>query len=282
MVSVSPLFGGCLCSHSHHQCTSAAVYFNTCPPKFLDSVRNWKIKQIKASLFHLSLPCNQSPGVQPSAQRGSWVGGRRTSTEGGSFRLPRIQAGGGGERREKKKKKNRVRTPTQTYAAQTKPAVIFKGCSYSATEFQGTTVAQCELPSNPACRGSASRVCFVSFLSANYGENKRNGETSEPRIYAQWAQNTNAALVEAEQGHGVLRLRRESVDPLWSWNLKVHTLSFSINTSVLLSAPEQNCVCLSSLYLSSFLFFLKELYFGWAGCTAEQVKGSQGERKRFF
>lgn len=23
---------------SRHQCTSAAVYFNTCPPKFLDSV----------------------------------------------------------------------------------------------------------------------------------------------------------------------------------------------------------------------------------------------------
>lgn len=145
MVSVSPLFRGCLCSQSRHQCTSAAVYFNTCPPKFLDSVRNCKIKQIKASRFHLCffpslVTIPPESNHQLSREAREMGGGVRTSIEGGSFRLPRIQAGGGGERY---KKKRRVRTPTQTCAAQTKPAVVFKGCSCSVTEFQGTTVAQC-------------------------------------------------------------------------------------------------------------------------------------------
>lgn len=103
---MSPLFRGCLCSPPRHQCTSAAVYFNTCPPKFLDSVRNCKIKQIKAfsspSLL-LSLPCNQPPRVQPSAQRGGlWRG--ETYLDGGGL-LPSASDPSWRRRRNKKKKK---------------------------------------------------------------------------------------------------------------------------------------------------------------------------------
>lgn len=154
--------------------------FQHLSPNFLDSIWNRKIKQIKAFLSIFAfLPYNQPPRVQPSAQQGGC--GRRTSTEGGSFRLPRIQAGGGEREREKK----RVRTPTQTYAAQTKPAVIFKGCSYSITKFQGTIVAWCNLRANKRVGGLYPGFS-VGFIWVSKQQGKRGRMAKCPSIW--WRQ----------------------------------------------------------------------------------------------
>lgn len=71
-------------------------------------------QSISLNILLLSLPCNQFPRVQPSAQWGSEGDGekkgcRRTSMEGGSFRLPRIQAGGV---RQEENRKSEQKTPT--------------------------------------------------------------------------------------------------------------------------------------------------------------------------
>lgn len=167
MVSVSPLFRGCLCSPPRLQCTYAAVYFNTCPPKFLDSVRNWKIKQIKAlaSIFASSLPCNQSPRVQPSAQREA---GGETYLHGGGL-LPSASDPGWRKRREEGRKREWEHPHKYTLHKQNLQSYLY--CSSYKNHWVSTL---CNYRVTQLLGGG----CFLSFCLVNYREKMETGKTS--------------------------------------------------------------------------------------------------------
>lgn len=82
----------------------------------------------------------------------------------------------------------------------------------------------------------------------------------------------NSVFVKALTGHWVSCLTRERVALLWSLKSKVHTLSFSIKTSVLPSPPERSCHLPVFSWRSSVLAELAARH--------EQVKGSQEQTQR--